>query len=73
MRVSFLFFAVIFATTPPLAKPARCFTTDDGYFPCDFKSLDRAGSFTISAERWARNYEDRNSVDHDVALPGIRV
>ena len=36
--------------TPALAKPARCFTTDDGYFPCDFKSLDRAGSFTISAE-----------------------
>lgn len=31
------------------AKPARCFTTDDGYYPCDFKSLDRDGSFEVSA------------------------
>lgn len=31
------------------AKPARCFTTDDGYYPCDFKGLDRQGSFEISA------------------------
>lgn len=31
------------------AKPARCFTTDDGYYPCDFRVLDRDGSFEISA------------------------
>lgn len=31
------------------AKPARCFTTDDGYYPCDFKALDRDGSFEVSA------------------------
>lgn len=34
---------------PASAKPARCFTTDDGYYPCDFKGLDRQGSFEISA------------------------
>lgn len=31
------------------AKPATCFTTDDGEYPCDFRGLDKAGSFTISA------------------------
>ena len=31
------------------AKPARCFTTDDGYYPCDFRGTDRDGSFEISA------------------------
>jgi hypothetical protein len=31
------------------AKPARCFTTDDGQFSCDFRIVDRDGSFTISA------------------------
>ena len=34
---------------PATAKPARCFTTDDGYFACNFKGLDNAGSFEISA------------------------
>lgn len=31
------------------AKPARCFTTDDGHYDCDFRSLDPDGSFGISA------------------------
>lgn len=31
------------------AKPARCYTTDDGYYACEFQSLDKAGSFTITA------------------------
>lgn len=31
------------------AKPARCFTSDDGYYPCDFRGLDGQGSFSISA------------------------
>ena len=31
------------------AKRARCFTTDDGYYPCNFRGLDSAGSFSISA------------------------
>jgi hypothetical protein len=31
------------------AKRARCFTSDDGYFPCSYRSIDGAGSFRISA------------------------
>jgi hypothetical protein len=31
------------------AKPARCFTTDDGYYGCDFRGLDKAGSFRIQS------------------------
>ncbi|WP_434723378.1 hypothetical protein [Mesorhizobium sp. RIZ17] len=31
------------------AKPARCFTPDDGYYPCNYKALDGEGSFRISA------------------------
>jgi hypothetical protein len=34
---------------PALAKDAACYTTDDGDYPCNFKSLDAAGSFEISA------------------------
>ncbi len=34
---------------PAAAKPARCFTTDYGYYPCNFQATDRAGSFDISA------------------------
>lgn len=65
------------------AKPARCFTTDDGHYPCDFKGLDRQGSFEISAPMkptyslWVDspglaagfvNFGDRN-----IALPGTYV
>ena len=31
------------------AKSARCFTTDDGAFVCDFRIVDRDGRFAISA------------------------
>jgi len=31
------------------AKDARCYTTDDDYFDCDFVATDRKGSFEISA------------------------
>jgi hypothetical protein len=31
------------------AKPARCFTTDDGHYQCDFAALDGDGSFEITA------------------------
>lgn len=30
------------------AKPARCYTTDDGSFPCEFRAT-AGGSFEISA------------------------
>ncbi len=31
------------------ARPARCLTTDDGEFACDFRATARDGSFRISA------------------------
>lgn len=39
--------ALPFAATAAAAKPAQCFTTDDGHFDCDFQMTDAAGSFTI--------------------------
>jgi hypothetical protein len=33
-----------------LAKPAQCFTTDEGHYPCDFRATDKAGSFIIRAD-----------------------
>ena len=75
--------AVLAASTAAEAKSARCFTTDDGYFACNFEALDRAGSFEISARGkptyslWVEqpgfaagfvNFGDRN-----VSLPGMYV
>ncbi len=49
----FLFLAaqpfLIATGSPAFAKSARCFTTDNGYYACDFKGLDGNGSFEISA------------------------
>jgi hypothetical protein len=51
-RLFLLFvFAVIGLSTLAHAKSARCFTTDDGYFPCQFKATDKAGSFEIRSDR----------------------
>lgn len=41
--------ALLFVASQAAAKPARCFTTDDGYYPCDFQPTDGSGSFEISA------------------------
>lgn len=41
--------AGLLAVSPASAKPARCFTTDDGYYACNFRATDRQGSFVISA------------------------
>ena len=35
---------------PAHAKRARCFSSDDGYYSCNFRSLDTDGSFETSAE-----------------------
>lgn len=40
---------LVAAASPALAKPARCFTTDDGHFDCEFRATDRRGSFEIGA------------------------
>lgn len=45
--------AALLALTPTytaLAKSARCFTTDDGHYDCQFKSTDKEGSFEITAK-----------------------
>jgi len=34
---------------PAEARPAQCFTTDDGRYACDFVATDRDGSFRITA------------------------
>ena len=36
-------------TSAAEARPARCFTTDDGTYACQFVATDRQGSFRISA------------------------
>ena len=40
-------FAAALIPSLAFAKRARCFTTDDGYFSCQFKATDKAGSFEI--------------------------
>lgn len=65
------------------ARPARCFTTDDGNFPCDFRPLDRNGSFTVSGRGvpsftlWVdtpgRGFGSINLGGRDVALPGTYI
>lgn len=37
------------ATLPAEARPARCSTTDEGSYPCDFEPVGRDGSFRVSA------------------------
>jgi len=66
--------------TGAAAKPADCFTTDDGNYRCNFRGTDKAGSFRVTAPgypavtlemdspgvAWVfKNFGDRN-----VALPG---
>src|SRR3954453_892052 len=36
-------------TSAAEARPARCFTTEDGTYACQFVAPDRQGSFRISA------------------------
>lgn len=48
---SLVFAAVVHGgwADPAQARPARCFTTDDGSFTCQFRATGRDGSFEISA------------------------
>ena len=41
--------ALAWLAAPAQAKPARCFTTDDGEYDCDFRAFGGDGSFEISA------------------------
>src|SRR4051794_23621128 len=41
--------ALFVLTSAAEARPARCFTSDDGPYACQFAAADRRGSFRISA------------------------
>ncbi len=47
--LALLALAAMIVSQPALAKKARCFTSDEGQYPCDFKSTDKDGSFEASA------------------------
>ncbi|MBO0904748.1 hypothetical protein [Jiella sonneratiae] len=76
--------AVVLFADGAAAKPARCFTTDDGYYSCNFQGTDAAGSFEISAPGkptfsllvdrpgFASAYADYGT-GRNVALPGMYV
>jgi len=73
--------ALLLATAPAAAKSARCFTSDDGEYACNFTATDRAGSFEISAPGKptvilvvnARGVASGfvNFGDRNVSLPGL--
>lgn len=72
--------ATVTAISVASAKPARCFTTDDGYYSCDFRGLDGQGSFRIRAPGYPTYtlevdqpgfaYGSANFGDRNVSLPG---
>ncbi|WP_108818544.1 hypothetical protein [Pseudovibrio sp. Alg231-02] len=47
--ISLFFIAWFVAAQPASAKQARCFTSDDGEYECEFKITDNKGSFEVSA------------------------
>ncbi len=61
--VSLCVAAVAGLFTPAQARPARCFATDEGNYPCDFRSLGGSGSFRTSARGHA-------TIRMDVSGPG---
>lgn len=56
--------AVLAAMSAAEAKRARCYTTDDGYYDCNFKGLDNRGSFII----WESGYP---SFTLEMDSPGV--
>ncbi len=44
-----LFLVGFVAAQPVSAKQARCFTSDDGEYDCEFKITDNKGSFEVTA------------------------
>jgi len=51
LRISTLAAAALLGgTVLAEAKPARCFSSDDGTYECNFRALDRQGSFEIAAK-----------------------
>ncbi|MBI0534697.1 hypothetical protein D9599_03820 [Roseomonas sp. KE2513] len=83
MRGGVLTVAILLLPLSAEARPARCTTTDDGTYPCDFQPTDRAGSFRISAPgkpTFLLNVEEPgrasafvNLGPRNVSLPGVYV
>lgn len=46
------------------AKPADCYTSDDGNYSCNFRGTDRAGSFIASANGYP-------TITLEVERPGV--
>lgn len=71
---------LILGGVPAWAKPAECFTTDDGQYACDFRLVEYNGSFAISApgkptytlimDAPGYAYGFVNFGDRNIALPG---
>jgi len=65
------------------ARAARCETTDDGAYACDFRATDRAGSFRVTApgkpafilnvDEPGRGSAFANFGSRNVSLPGTYV
>jgi len=49
MRLLLGMLVSLFVVQQAEAKPARCYTSDDGYYNCNFRGFDGNGSFVISA------------------------
>ncbi len=49
MRIFLTILVTLFFIQLAQAKPARCFSSDDGNYNCDFQSIEGDGSFIISA------------------------
>ena len=47
MRLFLALLSILIVSDPSIAKSARCFTTDDGYYNCSFILTDGDGSFEI--------------------------
>ena len=72
--------ALCVLTSAAEARPARCFTTDDGTYACQFVATDRQGSFRISApgkptillniDEPGSAFGFTNFGSRDVSLPG---
>jgi hypothetical protein len=79
LAATVLIAAIGLAAAPALAKSARCYTTDDGYFPCRFTATDSDGSFEIRGggigfsmvmDRPGFGFGYLGLGDHSVSLPG---
>jgi hypothetical protein len=73
--------AVVLVSAPAEARPARCSSTDDGAYACDFRATGRDGSFVISARGKPTYYVNADGsggafvhadfgTGRNVALPG---